>query len=94
MQGWDAVRHFKWIAIEPGNSIAYQLTLFNLALIPFTYIKDMTIGLKVSDIFWASLSVSTIYYTFRKFKFSWPSLWILALASVGVFAERVLIGRF
>ncbi len=93
MQGWDAVRHFKWIAIEPGNSIAYQLTLFNLALIPFTYIKDMTIGLKVSDIFWASLSVSTIYYTFRKFKFSWPSLWILALASVGVFAERVLIGR-
>ncbi|MBA4318281.1 MAG: hypothetical protein C0412_07760 [Flavobacterium sp.] len=92
-QGWEVVKNFNWIAVEPGRSGVYHLTLYNLALIPFTYIKDMVIGLKISDIFWASLSISSIYYAFRKFKITYPLFWIFVLMSIPSFAIRMLIGR-
>jgi hypothetical protein len=92
-QGWTAVQNFRWIPINLNQSLAYPLTLFNLALIPFTYFKNLELGLKISDIFWASLSVSTIYWVFRKLKLKGAAFWILALVSVIFFAERMLVGR-
>lgn len=92
-QGWGVVNNFNWVAIEPGGSGRYQLMLYNLALIPFTFIKNMVLGLKISDIFWASLSVSGVYYAFRKFKVIYPLFWIFALISIIHFDMRMLLGR-
>jgi hypothetical protein len=92
-QGWDVVKNFKWISVGAGRSGVYQLTLYNLAMIPFTYFKDMILGLKISDIFWVSLSMSVIYYSFRRFKIRYPMLLILVLASLSYFMDRMLIGR-
>jgi len=92
-QGWDVVLHFNRIAIEPGHSVNYQLALYNLALIPFTYIKDAILGLTISDIFWGSLSVSLVYFAFRKFKMRYSMLWMLILISLEYYMDRMLTGR-
>ncbi len=92
-QGWEVVRNFKWISIVPNGRVTYLLTLFNLALIPFTYFKNLEFGLKISDIFWASSSLSIFFYVMRKFKLRYAFFWILLLISGTYFAERLLIGR-
>lgn len=90
----EAVNNFKWIAAGPeGRSIVYPVTLYNLFLIPFTYISDDILALKISDIFLASLSLSLVYYAFRKYKIKWAYSWALFLLSISFFLHKMLLGR-
>jgi len=92
-QGWQVVKNFNWIAINPGQEGTYQLTLYNLMLIPFTYFKDMILGLKISDMFWGSLSVSMVYFAFRRFKMHHSLFWTFVLISLAFYIDRMLMGR-
>lgn len=93
-EGFDVVQNFRWISAGPeGRVVNYQLTLYNLALIPFTYIKDLIIALKISDIFFASLSISLVFYSFKKFRLNGAIFWIIILMSFEYFFSRMLIGR-
>jgi hypothetical protein len=94
-QGFQAVNNFHWIRFSEfaGGKTPYSASLFNYLLIPFTFFKDKTFGLKISDIFWASLSLSIIYYVLRKMKINFAFLYILLLISINTFSMRIIMGR-
>lgn len=93
--GFEINKNFDWMYLteEIKNSTIHRATFFQIALIPFTLIKNLELGLKISDAFWASTSLSLIYYSFRKLKISYPLLMILLLVASYFSMERFLAGR-
>jgi hypothetical protein len=71
----------------------FPLSLFNIFLIPFTFFKDLFVGLRVADVFGAALSMSVIYFALRKFKFKYVFLILLILISSAFFSTRLFYGR-
>ncbi|MFA5872137.1 MAG: hypothetical protein WC858_05480 [Parcubacteria group bacterium] len=94
-QGREAINNFHWLPLSRFSSgdTAYSVSLFNFALIPFTYFKDKLFGLKLSDIFIASLSLGIFYYALRKLRIKFAFLLVLFLLSIYYFSSRLLMGR-
>jgi hypothetical protein len=94
-EGFGILNNFDWIYLTKTaqEHLRYPISLFQIALVPFTFFKDMVLGLKVSDIFWASLSVSIIFYVLLKMKTKFPIFSMLVLLSSFVFFFRMMIGR-
>jgi hypothetical protein len=93
--GWSVIKDFPWISHSKmaQEHIRYPVSLFHFALIPFTLIKNPILGLKISDIFWASLTCSAFYYFLRKIRIRWALFYVLILLSFPYFASRILMGR-
>ncbi|MFW5884966.1 MAG: hypothetical protein ACOCUF_01940 [Patescibacteria group bacterium] len=70
-----------------------KVQLFNIFQIPFTYFEDSFFGLKFSAIFWASLTLSIIYYLFRKLKVPYSLLFTLLFFTSFTILSRFLINR-
>lgn len=94
-EGWNVVKNFDWIYYTKTaqEHDPYPVSLYNLALIPFTYAKDMILGLKISDAFWASLSLSLLYYVFRKIRIKFSLFFVSLVASSYFFLSRMMLGR-
>jgi len=94
-QGMDAVENFDWIYLrgEPFEGNRYTISLYNVFLIPFTFIHDQMIGLKISDIFFASSFLAILYYSLRKMRIKKPLFFILLMATSPFFLIRILSGR-
>jgi hypothetical protein len=94
-KGWEVINNFPWVFFSKmaQEHVRYQISLFQFALIPFTLIKNSILGLKISDIFWASLACSSFYYLLRKIRIRWAFLYVLILLSFPFFASRILMGR-
>lgn len=90
MDGLEAVNDFKWLPI--GDS-RYDISLFQIALIPFTFFKDLFTGIRVSDTFLAASSLSVVYFFLRKFKYKYSFLAVLILFSSSFFSARLFLGR-
>jgi hypothetical protein len=93
--GWQVVNNFDWIYFTKTaqENSPYSVSLFQIAVMPFTFFQDKILGLKINDIFWASLSISLIYYVLRKIKTRFPLFSILILMTSTVFIGRMLSGR-
>jgi hypothetical protein len=89
------MKDFDWIYFseQRAEGEPRKVQLFNIFQIPFTYFENSFFGLKFSAIFWASLSLSIIYYLFRKLKVPYSLLFaLLFLVSSGILF-RLLINR-
>lgn len=93
--GFESLRDFDniYLTRTASDGDKYAVSLFNLSLVPFTYISDPILALKISDVFWLSLSLAFLFIALRKLKIKHPFLWILLLLSVNFFVMRMLIGR-
>jgi len=94
-QGFEINKHFDWMYLtdELRENHLHRATLFQIALIPFTFFKDLKTGLQISDIFWASSTLSLVYYSFRKLNISYPFLLISSLITFNFSIIRLLAGR-
>lgn len=95
ISGWDVVTNFDWISLSrvAQEHTGYELSLFQISMIPFTFVRDMIVGLKLYDIFGASLCLGLMYYVFRKSQIKAPLIFLLILSSSGYFLARILMGR-
>jgi hypothetical protein len=95
MEGWSTINSFDWIhlATDERGYIHYPLSIFQISLIPFTYFHDLIFGLKMSDIFWGSLSVGIFYFTLRKLELRFPLVFTTIIFSSGFIVGRLLLGR-
>jgi hypothetical protein len=89
--GFDIINNFNYLPIDKYSR--YPLSLFNVFLIPFTFFSDLSIGLKVADVFGSALAIAVIYFALRKFKFKHPFLILLVLFSSAYISSRLFFGR-
>lgn len=94
-EGLSVVTNFDWICPEAGEcpQSRYAISLFQLSLIPFTYITDWLFALHLVDAFYASAALSLIYYVLRKQKVKYALFFMLILFSSSYFITRLLWGR-
>jgi hypothetical protein len=94
-EGLEAINNFNWIYFNglAHGSGRYPVTLFNVMLIPFTFISDMITALKFVDVFILSTSISIIYYSMKKMKVKYAFLVSLLLLSIEYMTLRLLLGR-
>jgi len=94
-EGWSEMKDFKGgflMKTENGES-KFGLSLFHLAIIPFTYFQDKILGLKLSDIFLAASALGLFYYVLRKAKITYPLFFTFALLVSPFLIHRLLMGR-
>lgn len=94
-QGWDAVENFDWIYLSRGaeNDGRYEVSLFQVFLIPFTFLQDQVFALYVMSAAIAGLMISLFYYIMRKENVYHALYFALALPGLSYYLSRVLLGR-
>ena len=94
-QGWNVVDHFDWIYLSRGaeNGGRYEVNLFQLMLVPFTYCRDLVIALQIADVFFASVIVTMFYAIMRKEGLYHALFFALLLVGITSVADRLLLGR-
>lgn len=94
-EGWNAVQNFDWIyltGLAEGDS-RYTVNLYQISLIPFTYISDWFFGLRVADTFFGSFVLAVCYFIMRKARVKHALLFTFLIFGFSYFAYRVLLGR-
>ncbi len=56
--------------------------LYHIILIPFTFIKNPLIGIKIATIFFTSSMITTFYYLLKKLKIIWP--WLFSILFITI----------
>ncbi|MFO7807587.1 MAG: hypothetical protein R6V40_04180 [Candidatus Moraniibacteriota bacterium] len=94
-RGLSSMNDFDWIYFseQRAEGEPRKVQLFNIFQIPFTFFEDDFLGLKISAIFWASLTLSALYYLLRKFRVPYAFIFILLLFSSYAIIFRLLINR-
>jgi len=95
-KGMDAANNFDGIYFSDmaqGENSHYTVTLFNWLLVPFTFISNLVVALKVVDVFIFSVSASIIYYTLKKMKVRYAFLAALFFISFEYITVRFFLGR-
>jgi hypothetical protein len=94
-RGLSSMNDFDWIYFseQRAEGEPRKVQLFNIFQIPFTFFQDDFLGLKISAIFWASLTLSILYYLLRKFKVPYALIFTLLLFSSYGIIFRLLINR-
>lgn len=94
-QGWDVVQNFDWIYLTglANSDSRYTVNLFQISLIPFTFIDDQLFALHVADAFYASVVFAILYYLLRKTNVKHALLWTFLLFGFMYFPLRMLFGR-
>src|SRR5262245_39407470 len=68
--------------------------LLHVIQIPFTFIKDLRFGAKLSAVFCAAIAFTTFFWLLRAFGIPYPWLWLILLfASSSAFLYRMSIPR-
>jgi len=89
-KGIGIADNFNWFSTSEEK---FGISLFQIALIPFTYFKDLIIGLKISDVFWAALTLAVIYFSLKKFGIKNSFLVLLIILSSTFLSIRLFAGR-
>jgi hypothetical protein len=94
-EGWNVVQCFDAIYLNKGaeNCGRYAVNLYNLSLIPFTYIQDHNFAIKIMDMFFAALTFTLIYVLMKKTRVRHAFLFSLLLLTFNIFVLRMLHGR-
>lgn len=75
------------------SSISQRFTdhqlLYHLFLVPFTFIGNPLIGVKVSAVVFSALMGSSFYWLFKKLQIIWPWLWVFLIISLADLNFRV-----
>ncbi len=71
----------------------YQVGLYNIFIIPFTFITNQILGVKVMDVFFASTLFAIIYYVMRKMHIKKSIFFLLFMCITPFFLIRILTGR-
>ncbi|MDQ1284254.1 MAG: hypothetical protein QG620_602 [Patescibacteria group bacterium] len=85
-EGLDAFKNFHWlyfsnISLNQTYFIYYNF-LFYLALIPFTFITPLFLGIKLYAAFFVSVSFATLYFFLLKVKEKNAFLWVALLLAI------------
>ncbi len=93
--GLDMANNFPWVYFSEmaRENTRYPVSLFQISLVPFTYFENEIAGLKLADVFFASLSLALLYYVMRKMKIRYAFLVVLFLVSTDAFFHRMIMGR-
>ncbi|EKD58519.1 MAG: hypothetical protein ACD_56C00110G0012 [uncultured bacterium] len=95
--GWErVVKGFDWNYYSQyvfGNNFDIRPSFFHLMLMPFTFFEDKLFALKMSDIFFASISFTLIYNALKKIKIKNAFLCTVFLFSVNLISLKFLSGR-
>lgn len=71
---------FPWIYHSVIREFSTSLWYgFGAFLIPFTFFKDLTIGIKIAGFLLTGFTLFAIYYVLRRHNLKWPFLWPLAV---------------
>ena len=94
-EGWDVVENFRWIYLlnDHDGVHRYGVSLFQIALLPFTYISDHINGIHVVDAFFVSCVIAVFYYIMRREKVRHALFFSLLLLGSTFFMTRFLLGR-
>lgn len=96
-RGAEVVHHFPWLHFT--NLVKYDrqyaVTLFHFFLVPFTFIPNMVLGMKLADVSMAAVVFAVFFYVLKRFEVRWPIVWtiLLFVFSTSPFTTRVLLGR-
>jgi len=90
VDGLGIINNFKWISIGANR---YEVSLFQIFLMPFTFFSNLFNSIRISDTFWAASSLAVIYFSLRKFRFKYAFLMVLFLFSSAYFSNRLFLGR-
>jgi len=93
--GSKVVTDFNWIYLSDmaaGNN-NYPLYLHQVFTVPFTFFSDRETGLKLSDVFWAALTVAFFYLALRLSGSKRALLITLFMLTIFSVAFRIGIGR-
>jgi hypothetical protein len=67
---------FPWMQFsiirELGVSLWYG---FSVALVPFTFIPDLVLGIKIAGVAFTALTLAAFWWVMRRHGFAWPVLW-------------------
>jgi hypothetical protein len=94
-EGWErVVENFDWIYLSGhAEGSRYNVSLYQIALIPFTYIDDHSFAISVADAFFVSVLVAIFYYYLRIQKVRYPLFFTFLLVGSTFFMTRFLLGR-
>ena len=94
-EGLDVVKNFDWIYMinDQDGVHRYSVSLFQIALIPFTFFSDLIFAIDVVDALFASAAIALFYYIMRKEKVRYPLFFALVLVGTSFFITRLLMGR-
>lgn len=95
-EGLDAVKNFDWIYLTPYDASGksrYNVSLFQVSLIPFTYMRDWLFALHIADAFYASVVVAIFYFIMRRERVKHPLFFSLLLVGMISIFGRLLLGR-
>lgn len=94
-EGWNVVKNFDWIYLTglANSDERYTVNLYQISLIPFTFIDDHLFALHMADAFYASIVFAILYYLLRRFGVRNASLYALMVFGSTYFAFRILLGR-
>jgi hypothetical protein len=78
-QGWSAITNFQgaYFTDLSQSGYSYGVGLYHYFLVPFTFISDKILGLKLSGLFFASLVPAITYWVLRKFNTKNPLIWVV-----------------
>jgi hypothetical protein len=94
-EGLDAVKNFDWIYLSghaDGGS-RYAASLYQVSLIPFTYMSDWLFALHVADVFYGSVVLAIFYFIMRRERVKHPLFFAILLLSSTYMMSRLLLGR-
>ncbi len=94
-EGLSAVQNFDWINSSSGvtNGSRQAVSLFQISLIPFTYLQNWLFALHVIDVLQMSVAIAIIYYVMRKSRVKYPLFFTVIFFTSSYFILRLLIGR-
>ncbi|MFN2532359.1 MAG: hypothetical protein ABR555_13775 [Pyrinomonadaceae bacterium] len=84
---WESIRNknfpprFNWLPLTTLNARDYvdHHLLFHFLQIPFTWFRDIRLGVKVASTIFASLAVISCYCVILRYRIRYPLVWLLAL---------------
>lgn len=94
-EGFGVAQNFDWIYLSKSAEIGaqYPISLYQVFLIPFSFIADQIMGLHIAIAFYIGMVFAIIYYVMRKENVRYPLFFaVLAMTSSYVLA-RMLLGR-
>ena len=85
-QGLEAFENFHWLYFSKiSNNQSYFIYynfLFYLALIPFTFVKPLFLGIKLYAVLFTSVYFTVLYYFFLKIKEKNAFFWVIILMAI------------
>jgi hypothetical protein len=94
-KGISVIRNFSWLEYSVFKNHSSDLWLgYHLILIPFTYFKNLILGMKIATTLFSTFFLFTFYLILTKIKIKYPIFWtMLLLVTSEGFLVRLLYPR-